>query len=112
MPQGMVRLTVSLSAPARRTQGLLDALRYISSTIRVEEGCLGCAVWTGPDSTIQYVEEWATEQEMRRYLCSDLFTSLLAVIESAHAPPTVRFDFVTETRGLDYVAEVRLKRLN
>jgi hypothetical protein len=32
---------------------------------------------------------------------------LLAVIESAQGPPRVQFDFVTKTRGLDYVAEVR-----
>ena len=32
---------------------------------------------------------------------------LLEVLESAPEAPRVQFDFVTETRGLDYVAEVR-----
>jgi hypothetical protein len=38
---------------------------------------------------------------------SDRFTSLLAVMEGATAPPQVQFHFVAMTRGLDYVAEIR-----
>jgi len=108
----MVRLTVSLTAPTRSAADLLDALRYISSTTRLEVGCLGCSVWTGPESTLQYVEEWATEDSMRRRVRSDRFTSVLAVIEAVPEPPTVRFEFVTRTRGLDYIAEIRQHRLN
>jgi hypothetical protein len=43
---------------------------------------------------------------MRRRVRSDGFTSVLAVVEAAQEP-LVQFDFVTATRGLDYVAEVR-----
>jgi quinol monooxygenase YgiN len=103
----MVRLTISLTAPTRFAKDLLDALRYISAAIRLEEGCLACSVWAGPESTLHYVEEWATEDAMRQRVRSDRFTSVLAVIESAPEPPQVRFDFVTRTRGLDYVAEIR-----
>jgi quinol monooxygenase YgiN len=107
MAQGMVRLRVALNAPTRSTQDLLEALRYLMVGTRLESGCLGCAVWTDPNSTVHYVEEWATEGDMRQRVRSDAFTSLLAVMESAQEPPGVQFDFVTETRGLDYVAEVR-----
>ena len=106
----MVRLTVFLTAPTRSAHDLLDALRYISSTTRFEDGCLSCSVWTGPDSTVQYTEEWTTEDRMRRRVRSEEFTSVLAVIESVLQPPEIRFDFVTRTRGLDYVAEVRHSR--
>ena len=43
---------------------------------------------------------------MRRRVRSEGFTSLLAILESA-TEPRVQFDFVTMTRGLDYVAEAR-----
>jgi hypothetical protein len=103
----MVRLTVALPASARGAPALLEALRFISMSTQLEEGCLGCSMWADPDSTVHYVEEWATEADMRRRVCSDRFTSLLGVMESAQEPPRVQFDFVTTTRGLDYVAEVR-----
>jgi quinol monooxygenase YgiN len=103
----MVRLTVALSAPsARSAQDLLDALRFVVLGTRVESGCLGCSAWTDPDSTVRYVEHWATEADMRRRVRSDSFTALLSIVESGREP-RVQFDFVAATRGLDYIAEVR-----
>ena len=76
---------------------------------RLEPGCLGGLVWeeSEDDTTLCYAEEWATEADIRRRIQSDRFTSLLAVMEAATEPPQVQFQFVTKTRGLDYVAEIR-----
>jgi quinol monooxygenase YgiN len=107
----MVRLTVALSASsARGAQNLLEALRFLAVSARLEHGCQGCSAWVDPDLTVRYAEEWATEEDMRRRVRSDGFTSVLAVVESAEEPQ-VQFDFVTSTRGLDYVAEVRAEEM-
>jgi quinol monooxygenase YgiN len=103
----VVRLTLALRASPRSVQDLLGALRFLLQTTRLEAGCLGCVVWGEPDGIIHYEEEWATEADIQRRIRSDRFTSLLSVVESAQEPPRVQFDFVTTTRGLDYVAEVR-----
>jgi quinol monooxygenase YgiN len=114
----MVRLTISFTAPnrsaedlpdalGRSAEDLLDALRYLTATTYLEDGCLGSSVWTDPDSSVHYVEEWATEDSMRLRVRSDQFTYVLSVIESAPEAPRVQFDFVARTRGLDYVAEMR-----
>ena len=105
----MVRLAVALAATGYATSHVVHALRLLASPTRVEPGCLGCRVWTedSEESTVRYVEEWATEDAMRLRVRSARFTRLLEVLESALAPPCVQFDFITETRGLDYVAEVR-----
>jgi quinol monooxygenase YgiN len=103
----MVRLTVALSSSAPSAHDLVEALRFIIVGTRIEEGCLGCSVWVEPDSTVQYLEEWASEAAMRRRVRSEAFTSLLAIMESGQGPPRVQFDFVTQTRGLDYVEQVR-----
>ena len=106
-PPVMVRLTVALGAPsARAAQELLDALRFLAVGARLEPGCVTCSSWIDPDATVRYVEEWSSEADLRRRVRSDPFTSLLGVVESAQGP-AVRFDFVSETRGIDYVAEVR-----
>ena len=104
----MVRLSVAFSAASGRSiQELLEALRFLITGTRLEAGCCGCSAWAEPDATVHYVEEWETEADMRCRVRSPRFTSLLAVMESAREPPRVHFDFVTRTRGLDYVAEVR-----
>ena len=110
-PACMVRLTVAFqAASARSTQEFLDSLRFLSMGTRLEPGCLVCTVWSDFDS-LHYLEEWATEADLRRHVCSDRFTSLLLVVEAAKHP-RVQFDFVTTTRGLDYVAEVRGEPVN
>ena len=102
----MVRLTIALTpTPPRSTHDLLEAFRFLALGTRLEPGCRGCSTWSERER-VHYVEEWATEADMRRRVRSDPFTSLLTLMESADAP-RVQFDFVASSRGLDYVAEVR-----
>jgi quinol monooxygenase YgiN len=103
----MVRLAVALTVPECESDQIVHTLRLLASPTRVEPDCLLCQVWTGEESVVRYVEEWATEDALRLHVRSDRFTRLLEVLESAPVPPTVQFDFVADTRGLDYVAEVR-----
>ena len=103
-----VRLSVALrAASARNANELLETLRFLMTTTRLEPGCLECTAWTERDLTVHYGEGWATELDARRRVRSAGFTSLLAVMECASEPPVVQFDFVTMTRGLDFVEEVR-----
>jgi quinol monooxygenase YgiN len=107
MGPAMVRLTVSLDATSlRAAQDLLDAFRFLIPATRLEPGCLGCSAWKEPGPTVHYTEEWTTEAAMRERVLSHPFTLLLAILESVQQP-RVQFDFVSSTRGLDYLAEVR-----
>jgi quinol monooxygenase YgiN len=107
----VVRLVVVLAAPVRGTQQLLQALRFLALPTSFEPGCLGCRVLPEPDdeSVVRYEEEWATEDALRLHVRSERFTQLLEVLESVPEAPRVQFDFVSQTRGLDYVEEVRGK---
>ena len=108
IPSDMVRLSVALrAASARDATELLETLRFLMTTTRLEPGCLDCTAWTERDLTVNYSEGWATELDARRRVRSSGFTSLLSVMECASEPPRVQFDFVTQTRGLDFVEEVR-----
>ena len=103
----MVRMTVILVASHSRGHQRVQALRSLMTLTRLEHGCLTCTVWSDLESTVRYVEEWATELDLNRRMRSDPFTALLAVMEGAKEPPEVRFDFCTLSRGLDYVEEIR-----
>jgi hypothetical protein len=104
----MVKLSVALrAATARDANELLETLRFLMTTTRIEPGCLECAAWPEGECTVHYNEGWATEVDARRRVRSSGFTSLLALMECASEPPVVQFDFVTMTRGLDFVEEVR-----
>jgi hypothetical protein len=104
----MVKLNVTLrAASARDAFELLETLRFLMATTRLEPGCVDCSAWAERDSSVHYGESWATEADVRRRIRSTGFTSLLSVMECATAPPLVRFDFVARTRGLDFVEEIR-----
>jgi quinol monooxygenase YgiN len=103
----MVRMTLTLKSSARSAKDLVDGFRFLMVPTRVESGCLGCSVWTEPDLSVHYVEEWKTEEDMRRRVQSHSFTSVLGLVESVREAPHVQFDFVSFTRGLDYIEEVR-----
>jgi len=103
----MVRLNVTLTgASPRNAESLLEGLQYQLPSTRLENGCLGCSAWFGTDLTVRYLEDWATEADLQRRVQSERFTTLLAVVEAA-ADAEVQFDFVNQTRGLDYVVELR-----
>jgi quinol monooxygenase YgiN len=106
----MVRLTVSIVATSDSEAARdAEAFQSLMTWTRLERGCLGCRVHSGENdrTTVQYEEEWATEEDLRRRVRSDRFTSLLALLETSHEPPLVQFDFVTKTCGLEYVEAVR-----
>lgn len=103
----MVRLTVTMDATsARCAQDLLDALRFLIPGTQLEAGCIRCTAWSDPTLVVTYIEEWASEAHVRRRVCSDGFTLLLSILETAKNP-RVRFDFVVNSRGLDYIFELR-----
>ena len=103
----MVRLSITLSSSSPRgAEDLVEGLQFQVPRTRLEPGCVRCIAWLDPDSAVQYIEDWATEADFRRRALSDNFTLLLAVVESAK-DSSVQFDFVTQTRGLDYVMELR-----
>jgi quinol monooxygenase YgiN len=103
----MVRMTLVLVASQPRADHLVQALRSLMMRTRTDPACLTCSVWLDLDSSVRYVEEWATEADMERRVRSDIFTWLLAVMEGAEEPPEIRFDFHALSRGLDYVRELR-----
>lgn len=107
MDGGKVRLKVTLAALPGHALPIVEALRFLIVGTRLEAGCLTCTVWADRDWSVHYLEEWASEADLRQRVRSEPFTSLLAVMEAALSPPQVQFDFPTTTRGLDYVEEVR-----
>ena len=104
-----MRLAVVLAPPARGKEQLVDALRFLALPTSFESGCLGCRVSTDDtdESLVRYESEWETEEALRQHVRSERFTQVLEVLESVPQAPRVQFDFVTKTRGLDYVEEVR-----
>ncbi len=55
-----------LAVSPSRAPRVMDALWSLMVPTRLEPGCLLCTAWSEPDSTVHYLEEWATEPDMQR----------------------------------------------
>ncbi len=109
MPATAVSMTVRWVVPLGESRSITEALHQVMVAARTSPGCLRCFVSSdvGREVGLQYVEEWATEDLLRREVRSDRFSTLASLMEHATAPPIVEFALTDGTRGLDYANEVR-----
>lgn len=105
----MVELLLKLKAPPGRLQQTIQALRSVMSPARLERGVAEAHVSSdvADGNVLYYAETWPEVAGLDEHLRSPRFARMLALMETAAEAPTLEFRFVSEMRGLDYVAEVR-----
>jgi quinol monooxygenase YgiN len=104
-----VRMMIEWFVPVGQTRPIMVALHSLAEETRATSGCIGCSVTTdiGNRGTMRYTEEWLTEEDLRRHMQSDTFSHLVTLIEDATQAPRIEFKLANQTRGIDFVEEVR-----
>lgn len=93
--------------PAQRAE-VQRILRGLLEPTRVRSGCLACHVYQDieePD-VLSLVQEWASSDDLERYLRSEDRRRLVAVLELATQPPEVWFDTIDMREGLERLGRV------
>ena len=105
------RLCIRWSVAPRESASLTEALHRLMLTTRSGAGCLDCHLHTriNQRAALDYVEEWESEEALKRRLRSHEFTLLAELIERSTKPPQVEFTLPTGVRGLDYAEQVRME---
>lgn len=106
----MAHLALCLLAPRGQAAEIAEALRSLSRRAQLDRGCDSSEVYASLEdqSRLSLQQEWVAEADLARYVRSDDFTAVLALLDLAAAPPALEFLCAGHKRGLDYVAEVRL----
>jgi quinol monooxygenase YgiN len=83
-------------------------LRSLIGPVRAESGCAMTQLLgdTNHEGTLAWVEEWRSMEDFERHLRTPAFRRIIAVIESAAAPPVVEIDGVAWRRGFDLIEEI------
>ncbi len=103
-------MLLRLTAPPGGLEATIQAARLIMLPVRLLGGPAACAhlsVDVNDRNTLCYVEEWPDIEGIEEQIRSPRFGRVLALMETSAAPPTIEFRFVSSTRELDYIAEVR-----
>ncbi len=105
----MVQLLLRIRTLPGNEQAITDALRSLMVPVQLNRGCAGCHLYVDADDlqSLCYVEDWATVEDLDREIRSDRFTRMLSVMENAPELPVLEFRFLSHTRDLDYIKEVR-----
>lgn len=106
---GVILTILRMKSPPLRTAELVQALRSLMRRARAEKGFITCQICLEADDAnrICYEERWQTREDLEDQMRSSRYAQLLVLMESAAEQPLLEFHFVSETRGLDYVAAVR-----
>jgi quinol monooxygenase YgiN len=106
-------MTIEWLVPLGQTRAITSALHSLAAETRSRPGCLSCSVSTDITnrSMVRYTEEWLAEEDLRARVRADSFSHLAALIEDAAQAPRIEFALAHETRGLDFVEEVRLSAM-
>jgi len=109
MDPSAIRMTIEWLVPLGETRPITMALHAVAADTRDVRGCVGCSVLTdiGKSGAVRYVEDWQTEEDLRRRLQSETFNQVITLIDRASRPPRIEFALAHGTRGLDFVEEVR-----
>jgi quinol monooxygenase YgiN len=95
------------SAESRPIAAFLQGLMVSTSA---EPGCVSCRLCTdiGPGTVISYVEEWKSEDDLKRQLKSERFAALAELMEHSSQQPSIEFIVGDTSRGPEYAEAVRL----
>ncbi|MBP7864554.1 MAG: antibiotic biosynthesis monooxygenase [Acidobacteria bacterium] len=97
-----------------KRDAVLGVLRSIESLLSGRAGCMDCAVFeqSGNEKAILYLDQWRTPEDLRLHIQSNLFHRLLLAMELGSRAPELSFYEVSDTRGLSWIQELRMKKID
>jgi quinol monooxygenase YgiN len=106
----MVIAVLEMTMPRGNEAVTIGALRAFWDSTCARPGCVGGGVFqeAGGPETALYIEMWQEAAELEAHVRSRGYHRLLAIMETAAERPALRFNFVSETRGLAWVEHLRL----
>jgi len=108
----MVIAMVRVVVPESKRAEVLQTLRLLRGPTSARMGCDSFHVYRDDEheNALLLLQQWASEEDLDRYIRSDLYSTILAVIEMAIEPPDIRFDTIAATAGVELVAAARRGR--
>ncbi len=107
----MILATLRVSVRPEKQRETLQTLRSIVGPTRVEPGCMRCHVYQdGEDENVlTLVEEWRTEADFQRRLCSKDYRKVLAIMEGAVEAPEFKINTVSHVAGIEAIEAARAR---
>ena len=105
----VIQVCLYLVAKPQETAAMIRTLQSLMVLVEAEPDLVACRLYVeaADPNSICYVEEWQTSEELDRQIRSSHYARLLSVMEEAAEPPELRLSWVSDVKGLEYLAAVR-----
>lgn len=105
----MILMTLKIMAPPQSRNEILRTLNSVLGPTQSEPGCLTCKMYQDIENAavLTLVEEWDSQSDLDRYLQSEDFRKILAVMDMSSQHPEITFNTISETTGMEAIIAVR-----
>lgn len=102
----MITWSLRINVPVSKRDEVQRILRSLPGPARVRGGCLACRIYQDIEDpgALALVQEWASWDDLERYLRSEDYPKLVAVMELAVQQPEIWFDTIETREGLERLA--------
>lgn len=105
----MIQTILNIKTSPNRTGDLVRAFRSLMVSAQAEHGLIDCKLYqeVGDETSLRFVEDWRTEEDLESQIRSNRYTRLLSLMETSTELPSLEFRTVTRTQGLEFLEAVR-----
>ena len=106
----MIQTTMKITFSPESRPKAIELINAIIERIRVLPGCISydvCQDVLGENS-LTILEQWQSRADLNRFICSDAYRSILALIELANKSPEIHFYTFSKIGGMEVIENLRL----
>lgn len=104
----MISVILKIVAPPYKRDEIMRTFRSLVGATRVKQGNISCNLCQEVDNENAFylIEEWKTEKDLNRNICSMHYKKLLALVDMSEKSPQIRFNTSFNQGGLKYIEKV------
>lgn len=106
-----VLVTLRMTVRPEKRNDLLKTIRGMLEPARVGRGCLSYRFYEDVENKNAFVlmEEWASQQDVENHIRTDIQGRILALMDLLSEKPELQFNFVSVTKGMDFLENALFK---
>lgn len=101
----MVISTTKIVTEPSDKEKILEILFSVKGPTEGKPGCIRCSIYLDlqNEHVIVYEEVWRSKEDLFYHIRSDLYRSILAVMDMSSEPPGVAFSTISSTTGMELI---------
>jgi len=108
MEDAMILAILRMNVRPEKRSDFLETMLGMLEPVRVEKGCLSYRFYEDAEdlNTFALVEEWKTQNDLERHICTDNQHRLMVLMDLLSEKPELRFNTVSHTVGMELIEDV------